>query len=366
MPAIEVDDTGQRPKVSVILGVRNEYPMILGTMNSFVEELEYFGYPWEVIVVDNLSTDNTADILRDKYRRWIREKLLKVIEYNDRPANVTVRNVGARAADGEVVFLADGHISVATGSCHGMIQGWLKRGGLWHSAIHIFGDTRDIRCYGYDLKLEERFWGNLSRFIPPEVKEAGSPPYRVPMASHCCLMAGRKEYLDFGGYCENFRCYGGGEPYLDLKWWLFGKDVWIYPQGLMRHAFGVNAQWRKVTRDKKTRNRVQLRDGRQTNELKAGDEHLHYSRGYAWTNEQFHYNFMLSAYTVGGYEWLQKRYHAYWEMRKGNSRYLDDLRQLRKEVLAEGRQDREMIEARQVMTLNELLEKKPWNNFSDL
>lgn len=428
-----IQDTGKRPKVSVVLGVRNEYPVILGTILSFVEELEFWGYPWEVIVVDNMSTDSTADILLDKFRRWVRDGSLKVIEYNDRPANVTVRNIGARAATGDVVFLADGHLSIAPGTCHGMIQGWLERGGLWHSAIHIWGDTRDIRCYGYDLKLRERFWGNLSRGVPAEVSEDPKsrnpvpkvPFYRVPMASHCCLMAGREEYLEFGGYCENFRCYGGGEPYLDLKWWLFGSEVYIFAKGLVRHAFGVNPRWEKavagrmraeeteavkkyllapddkaaiavlrtlpqpvhkIMRElrgdkakpadalkelakqwpKKVRNYVHKRNRDQSSWLLPGEEYLRYSRGYAWDNEMFQFNFMLSAYTIGGYPWLQQRYEVYYEGRKGNPRYVEDIQKLRREVLAEGRDDRQFIEQRQVCTLDELLEREPWKKFDDL
>lgn len=376
MQAIDPIDSGKRPKVSVVLGVRNEYPVILGTIFSFVEELEFWGYPYEIIVVDNLSTDNTPHVLRDKFRRWVRQGILKVVEYKDRPANVTVRNVGAREATGQVVFFADGHLSIATGTCHGMIQSWLKRGGLWHSAIQIWGDTRDIRCYGYSLKLKEKFWGSLSRGVPKEVRgeDGRLRPYRVPMASHCCVMAGREEYLDFRGYCEKFKCYGGGEPYLDLKWWLFGSEVWIYPEGLVRHAFGTHAEWRKVVLHGEEKERgyrdfrtyVYAKDGKLKNRLKDGEEYLHYSRGYFWTNEQFHYNFMLSAYTIGGYEWLQQRYKAYWEVRKGNKRYLDELKNMRLEVLREGREDREFIAKRQIITLDELLERKPWLNFSDL
>ncbi len=356
------------PKVSVILGVRNEYPVILGTIFSFIEELEFWGYEWEMIVVDNMSKDDTSSILKDKFRRWVKNGSLKVISYDERPANVTVRNVGVRAATGDVVFMADGHLSIATGTLHGMIQGWMKRGGLWHSAIQIWGDTRDIKCYGYEMKLRERFWGNLSRGCPKEVKRKnGVPvPYRVPMASHCCLMAGRKEFLDFGGYCEEFRCYGGGEPYLDLKWWLFGKEVWIHAPGLVRHAFGVNPRWDKVKKEKELRTKVYHRDGTMKSLVKPGDEFLRYSRGYAWNNDDFQYNFMLSAYTIGGYDWLQQRFGTYMEGRKGNRRYIDDIKRLRREVLKAGAADRKFIEERQVMTLDELLEKKPWQSYGDL
>lgn len=359
-------DSGQRPKVSVVFGCRNEYPTILGTMHSFMEELEHWGYPFELIVVDNLSTDNTAPILRDKFRRLIRNGLLKVIRYDERPANVTVRNVGARAATGDVLFLSDGHMSVKIGTCHAMIQAWLREGrkGLFHASTNIWGDTTEIRCYGYDLKLELKFWGNLSRYLPPDVKDPETGKLRdywIPMSSHSCLMAGREEYLDFGGYNEFFRCYGGGEPYLDLKWWLFGSKVWIVPEGLFRHGFGVNAMWRTASRDKHVHSSVYVSDGRMTADLKKGDVYLHYARGYAWNNEQFTFNFMLSAYTIGGYRWLETMYARYHEERKRNSRYLRDLQDLRREVLRDGAADRAEIERRQVCSLDDLLVAKPWD-----
>ena len=391
---MRMPDTGKRPSVSVVLGVRNEYPTVLGTIYSFIEELEFWGYPWEMIVVDNMSDDNTAPVLRDKFRRWIRDGSLKVIEYNEKPANVTVRNVGVREATGDVVFMADGHLSIATGTCHGMIQGWLARGGLWHSAIQIWGDTRDIKCYGYDLKLVERFWGNLSRGVPEEIQVAPNknrkmadarpkvPFYRVPMASHCCLMAGREQFLEFGGYSEEFKCYGGGEPYLDLLWWLMGSEVFIYADGLVRHAFGVNPRWEKIPEKRKepkrVRNLVMLKDGSFSNSLKPGVEYLRYGRGYSWTNDWFQFNFMLSAYLIGGYDWLQQRYGVYYEGRKGNPRYVEDIKSMRRDILKDGAEGRLFIAKNSKLTLSDLLGhdqannpvahtgSNPWCKFDDL
>lgn len=353
-----------KPKVSVVITARNEYPVILGTMYSYYNELMHYKYPFEIIVVDNLSTDLTPDILEDKFRRWVRNKILKVIRYNDKPANVTVRNIGAQAATGDVVVLSDAHISVKTGTLDLLVKGWQAYGGLWHSAMHIWGDTSDIKCFGYSLKLEEKFWGNLSRKLADEAKapDGSLRPFNVPMASHCALLAGREEYLDFGGYNEDFEVYGGGEPYLDLKYWLFGSKVWLEPRGLFRHAFGHVATWRKVNADKKANSSVMTRDGRVTRDLKKGDEHLHYSRGYSWTNENLHFNFLLAAYTIGGYEWLQTIYKNYWEVRKGNPRYIEDLKKIRQKVLKVGQKDRERIKRRAVMTLNQLVESEPWKN----
>lgn len=384
--AIRVKDTGERPKVSVVLGVRNEYPVILGTIYSFMEELEFWGYEWEFVIVNNLSTDNCHDILMDKFRRWYKSGQLKLVTYDEKPANVTVRNIGAREATGDVVFVGDGHLSITIGTLHGMIQGWVERGGLWHSAIQIWGDLKEIKTYGYDLKLHERFWGNLCRGVPLEVAENPKarysaprvPYYRVPMASHCLVMAGREEYLEKGGYSEHFTCYGGGEPYLDLKWWLYGGEVWIYADGLVRHAFGTNAQWKKVPKDKTIRSAVHKKDRTQSRELKAGEEYLHYSRGYAWTNDWFQQNFMMSAYLIGGYRWLQKMYGMYLEGRKGNPRYVKDVKEFRRDILAKGSAERRVIEERSICSLDELLGEdenrepaesshaRPWERYDDL
>lgn len=356
-----------KPKISVVITARNEYPIVLPTILSFHEELAHFDYPHEIIVVDNMSTDDTSAILRDRFRRWIRCGLLKVVPYNDRPANVLVRNVGVREATGEVVVLADAHLSVKIGTLDAMIQTWQRGGGLVHSCTQIWGDTSDIRCFGYKLALEQKFWGSLSRFVPPEIAKLQDPKpaYVVPMASHCCLLAGRDEYLEIRGYNERFRCYGGGEPYLDLKYWLLGKKVWIQPNGLFRHAFGTDVSWRKAGSDRKTAAPVYVKGKGLVSGLKAGDEHLHYSRGYSWTNEQLHFNFMLSAYTIGGYSWLQRMYSVYQEQRRGNKRYLDDLNNLRRQVLSEGAEDRSWIAARQKMTLDEMLKDPPWDHLLD-
>lgn len=356
-----------KPKVSVVLTARNEFPIVVPTMLSFHEELEHHGYQHEIIVVDNMSTDDTSAILRDRFRRWVRHGMLKVIEFKDKPANVLVRNVGSQAAKGEVVVLADAHLSVKVGTLDGMIRGWQAKGGLWHSCTNIWGDTQDIRCYGYKLALEQKFWGSLSRAVPPEISKNPKPwpAYVVPMASHCCLLAGRDEYLEMRGYNEKFRCYGGGEPYLDLKYWLLGKKVFLYPQGLFRHAFGIEASWRTAGADKKMASPVYVKGKGIQASVKSGDQHLHYSRGYSWNNEQLHFNFMLSAYTIGGYPWLQRMYNVYYEQRKGNKRYVDDLNDLRRQVLSEGAEDRQWMAERQKCSLDDMLKDPPWDKLSD-
>jgi glycosyltransferase involved in cell wall biosynthesis len=373
--------------VSVVLSVRNEYPTILGTIYAFYEDLITWLEPddFEFVVVDNCSKDSTAAILSDKFRRWTSKGLMKVIRFDERPGNVVARNVGAKAAEGEVVIFADGHLSLADGFTKPMVEG-ARHGGCWHPAFQVWGDPDNVRCYGYELRLKEKFWGNISRHVPKSIPRdaAGRPAvqYQVPMASHCCLAVRRDEFLELGGYGDKLRVYGGGEPLLNLKYWVVGSSVHVEPRALVRHcAFGTAARWQANPRarklEKNAGNVTVRRQGdpakvEMTKEIQAGDEHLAYGRDYAWTNEDKDHNFMAAAFITGGYEWLQRIYRIFWDKRwgvdkEGNrlsepaaERYLDDLNKLRRDVLRDCAGERAAVEARTVRTLDDLLANPPW------
>lgn len=359
--------------VSVVLAVRNEWPTIAGTIYSFYEDLRTWLDPdeFEFVVVDNCGTDSTAAILQDKFRRWVSHGLLKVIRFDERPGNVVARNVGARAAAGEVLIHADGHLSISDGTTARLVSGARERGGIWHPSFQMWGDTSDIRCYGYELRLKEKFWGSISRRVPESVpKRDGVPaePYLIPMASHCCLAVRREEYAELRGYGDKLRVYGGGEPLLDLKWWTTGREVWMEPRALVRHAFGVRAVWRESKLgDEPHLSEVWTDRRRVTKTPEPGEKYLRYGRDYAWTNENLHHNFMAAAYIVGGYGWLQTMYKVFWDRRWGENpekpvswRYQSDLNGLRREVLSGCADERRWLKTLQVRSLDDLLASPPW------
>jgi glycosyltransferase involved in cell wall biosynthesis len=367
VPIILEDPPGRPPGgivVSVVIPARNEYPQILGTIHSVTDELEYWGYPHEVIVVSNQSTDHTPDVLENRYRHWIKEGRLKVVRFDERPACWHARNVGVGVARGKVLVICDAHVSVRPGTLHGIIQNWSEHGGLWFSASQMWGDPSHTRLYGYRMQIEEKFWGALSRYIPPEATVNGElRPYTVPMAQFSLFVLDREDFLSARGFHPGFRCYGGGEPYFALKWWMLGKKAWMYSQGLVRHAFGLKIRWKKVADPERTRGKFVK--GKGIVELpEVGDEFLANGRDYAWNNDQLWFNFLLAAYTIGGEEWLERRRRRYVEQCKGVERYLENLERLVKDVRLEGLNDRDWIEAHSMVSLDQLLEREPWNDFA--
>jgi glycosyltransferase involved in cell wall biosynthesis len=331
-------DSYEKPKVSVVITTRNEHPVLYVSIFSSLEELQHWGYPVEFVVVSNLDTDLTPDILEYRFRRWIEIGRMRVIRFNEKASVDVARNRGAEAAKGDVLLFSDAHVSYKIGTLHGMIQGWLKHKGMWHTCINCWGDTEGTRLHGYDLTLEQNFWGNLSFHVPGWARVDGRLyPYTIPMAGHAAVLMGREEFWDVGGFHEGFKCYAGGESYLSLKWWLFGKQVWLFPDGLVRHDnLGINVQ-------------------------RSEDGTLSFGRKYAWTNDDLWFNLMLAAYTIGGEAWLERVHEGIRRQCNGVEVYLENVRVMRDSVIETGREDRERIMARQQVSLDELLEREPWN-----
>jgi glycosyltransferase involved in cell wall biosynthesis len=288
----------------VIIRCRNEYPVVLGTIHAIQEEMEWWGVPWEIVVVDNLSDDNTSDVLEDKYRRWIRKGLLKVVRYNYKASTWCAINRGYEASDGDMIVICDAHISVSCGSINWLVNGAMRNGGIWHAPLQIWGDTEGIRRYGHDLKLVEKFWGDPCPHMPPG--EDGSRPWKIPMAGACLMAIQRREIEEFGLYHEEFKAYGGGEPYLAMKWWMKGSSVWMEPRALCRHAFGFHAQWETAKKDKRARNSVYKKGGELSRDLKKGDEYVNYRAGYTVSNDEHYFNFLLAAHLLGGPAWVME------------------------------------------------------------
>jgi len=96
------------PFISVILPVRNERTML----PRLIDELLKQNYPadrFEILVVDGRSTDGTADLVRRRYS----DKHVKVrVLDNPKMLSSAGRNVGVRAAAGEVIVFIDGHCAV--------------------------------------------------------------------------------------------------------------------------------------------------------------------------------------------------------------------------------------------------------------
>ena len=311
-------------KLSVIVPSRNEFPDVAYTCYSIIHALEAEGYDWrdyEIIIVDNASDDTifekpgtggTTTYMMG--RGMFGHRVLRVVHYPI-AGNHAARNKGAEVARGEYIFFVDAHVAFKPGFFTNLMKAVDESGGIVHGAKQDLGAYPPFERsmgYGYSLKLGEEIRGNWNNY-----KVADSWFY-VPAQGHWGLCVKKKQFLNFGGYPKIHRTYGGGEFYLNMKWWMFGSLVATEP-----HAIGY---------------------------------HLAAARNYGYDQMDYVHNVLNISYALGMDDWRERAYINY--LRTKNPERLKFIMEEGEREMAE---DRAFIEKRRKYTFNEVLAEQPWD-----
>lgn len=97
--------------ITVVVPVRNEGRNIRATLTELLDQ-DYSPDRYEVIVVDGRSDDNTSQVVR----HVISERSDRQVRLLDNPGRLSscARNLGVRAARGELIAVIDGHVKIPT------------------------------------------------------------------------------------------------------------------------------------------------------------------------------------------------------------------------------------------------------------
>ena len=103
----QFDDNFGWPIISVVIPIRNEERFIARTLD-FILNQDYPKDKLEILVVDGQSDDKTVEIVDEKALKDTCVKLLN----NPKRLSSTARNIGAKAARGEIITFIDGHVYI--------------------------------------------------------------------------------------------------------------------------------------------------------------------------------------------------------------------------------------------------------------
>jgi len=112
------------PYISIVMPVRNEAAAIANTVQALLRQ-DYPADRFEVIVLDGESTDTTREIVGDIARHDARVTLLP----NPQRWSSAARNIGIRAARGELILIVDGHCDLGTDGYLGELAAAFARTG---------------------------------------------------------------------------------------------------------------------------------------------------------------------------------------------------------------------------------------------
>jgi glycosyltransferase involved in cell wall biosynthesis len=98
------DDDGGRLDVTVVLPCYNEQDHLLTEIERITEALDRSGYRYEVLAIDDKSTDNTLRILQEAAQQFPH---LRVLPFARNGGSGTARRIGTQQARGEIVVWTD-------------------------------------------------------------------------------------------------------------------------------------------------------------------------------------------------------------------------------------------------------------------
>jgi glycosyltransferase involved in cell wall biosynthesis len=214
---VEGGEAGQRPGLSVVVPVMNERESLEPLYSRLLAVLEDMGTGYEVIFVDDGSTDGSFEVLRRLHER---DGHVRVIRFSRNFGQTAAFSAGFAEARGDTIVTLDADLQndpadipllldkVRQG--YDLVSGWrrhrrdplLARKLPSRLANRLIGLVTGVRLHDYGCSLkayrsevvkELRLYGEMHRFIPALASRMGARITEVPV-SHYPRIYGRSKY----------------------------------------------------------------------------------------------------------------------------------------------------------------------------
>jgi glycosyltransferase involved in cell wall biosynthesis len=205
------------PEVSVVIPVFNEEANVLLLYQALRPALEELGRTWEVIFVDDGSTDATFHILKQICEK---DQGVRVLQFRRNFGQTAAMVAGFDYARGEIILALDGDLQndpkdIAAllkklDEGYDAVSGWRvnRQEGFWlrrlpsrvanwliskttGTYLHDYGCT--LKAYRAETIKELRLYGEMHRFIPALMGGNGARVAELPV-NHRPRLHGRSKY----------------------------------------------------------------------------------------------------------------------------------------------------------------------------
>jgi len=211
-------------RVSIIISACNEGDNLLDTVRCILTNTLHLKF--EIIVVDDGSTDGSGDKTAACFANDSRVMVKKA-------AGLGVaggRNLGAQAAEGEVLVFLDGHTYTPPGWIADLIKPLENpQTGMAGPVFASLNETKGPRGYGGT-------WRGLSLEMD-WLPYRGTESYAVPILPGGCQAIRRGVFEEICGYDSGMTKWGSEDLEISLRTWLMGYDCILQPNAVVYHLF---------------------------------------------------------------------------------------------------------------------------------
>jgi glycosyltransferase involved in cell wall biosynthesis len=201
---------GQRsgPSVSIVIPIFNEVDNIQPLYQKLRAAMKPTGYAWEVVFVDDGSTDGSTAVLRKLHAE---QAGVRIVELRRNFGQTAAMAAGFDHAEGEIIIAMDGDLQNDPKDIPRLIQkldegydvvsGWRadRQDGFWlrrlpsrmanwlisrttGTYLHDYGCT--LKAYRREIVQELKLYGEMHRFIPALLAGNGARIAELPVIHH--------------------------------------------------------------------------------------------------------------------------------------------------------------------------------------
>jgi glycosyltransferase involved in cell wall biosynthesis len=206
------------PEVSVVVPLFNEADNILPLYHALHHAMALIGRRWEVIFVDDGSTDSTYPVLCDLHAQ--EKARVRVLRLRRNFGQTAAMSAGFDAARGPIIVSMDGDLQNDPSDIESLLKtlddgydavsGWRvhRQEGFWLrrlpsrmanwlisriTGIHLHDYGCTLKAYRADVVKELRLYGEMHRFIPALIGGNGARIAELPVQHHA-RRHGRSKY----------------------------------------------------------------------------------------------------------------------------------------------------------------------------
>ncbi len=182
--------------LSVVIPTMNKVSLLRRTLDALLQEESGLDEPWEIIVVDDGSTDETGDFLRERVESHVgNQPALHVVAPGMNLGRARARNLGARNAVGQWILFLDDDIVVPPD--------------LPGAHVRLLREFPGCGTIGYAVTAPEVIDAPHFRYLDTRGASklpAGPAPARYFVTQNAAVP--RDQFLSIGGFDEEFSAYG--------------------------------------------------------------------------------------------------------------------------------------------------------------
>ena len=192
------------PEISIVIPARNEAPNVAELYQELTKTMEGLGRRYEIVIVDDGSTDETFELLAGLQAR---DPRLRVIKFRRNFGQTAAFSAGFAHARGRLIVTSDGDLQndprdipamIELAQRYDIVAGWRKhRKDPFFSrrlpsmiANWIISRVTDVKLHDYGCSLKVfraeivkpmKLYGEMHRFLPAIASEMGVEIFEQPV-----------------------------------------------------------------------------------------------------------------------------------------------------------------------------------------